>query len=123
MVDDSTIWQAIAELASSIDTSGSRSGAVELTPRTDLVKDLGLTGDDAFRFMDTFAERLKVAPGDFDALDYFEEESLWLLPWFGRKTKGLPITLGMLFLAAKDGRWDSAKLNRANLDDSYCDAT
>lgn len=121
MVDEAELWRVIVDLANSVDSVGCRHHETprELTKETELVKDLGLTGDDAFRFMEDFAARLNVDAGDFAALDYFEEESLWLLPWLGRKTKGVPITLGMLLLAAKDGAWNSVRLNQARQENSY----
>lgn len=117
----SDIWNRIVELARDIPSIGLGwiRGERELTRRTDLVDDLGLVGDDAFEFMERFATSFAVKKGDYDASAYFDPEGLWFLPTFRSRKPKLHLTLGMLELAAKDGEWNSVRLNRAYLDDAY----
>lgn len=109
---DDTLWNEILALVEELPTAGlSRLvGAKPLTRETDLVADLGMIGDDAFEFMEKYAARLHVERGDYDASAYFEPEGLWILPRFGKRKSKKRITLGMLELAARDGEWNSAKL-------------
>lgn len=115
---DDTLWNEIVALVEEMPTAGlSRLvGAKQLTRETDLVADLGLVGDDAFEFMEKYAARLNVKRGDYDASAYFEPEGLWILPRFGKRKPKKRITLGMLELAARDGEWSSARLDRAGSD-------
>jgi len=91
----------------------------ELTGQTDLVSDLGLVGDDASEFMDRYACEFRLEPGDYDASIYFDEEGLWILPTLKKGKEKKHITLGMLYLAAKTGKWDSEKLNQACQNNQY----
>jgi len=92
---------------------------LELSRQKELVSELGLVGDDAFEFMGKYASYLNVEKGDYDSSSYFDAEGLWLLLRFRKRKAKMRITLGMLELAARDGEWDSAKLGRAYLNDSY----
>jgi len=86
---------------------------VPLDERTELVADLGLVGDDAFEFMERFAEEFQVDTGDFEFTRYFDAEGLSLHGLF-KKTDVKPvITLGMLAMAAGLGVWDSRRLQAA----------
>lgn len=118
MTGDDAIWKEIVALVEELPTAGlSRLvGAKPLTRETDLVVDLGLIGDDAFEFMEKYAARLHVKRGDYDASAYFEPEGLWMLPRFGKRKPKKRITLGMLELAARDGEWNSARLDQADSD-------
>jgi hypothetical protein len=115
------VWNQIVALVKNIPSVGfKRVGRTqELKRQTDLVSDLGLVGDDAFEFMEKYASSLNVKKGDYDSSAYFDAEGLWLLPRFGKKKVKMHITLGMLELAAKEGEWNSAKLNRAYVDNAY----
>jgi Protein of unknown function (DUF1493) len=115
------IWARLTGLVSKIDSVGLRrvGQKVELTPETDLVLDLGLVGDDAFQFMETYASCFNLQKGDYDASRYFEPEGLWLLPTFKKRKSALPITLGMLAMAAKIGEWKSELLDRASSTRQY----
>lgn len=118
MTGDDTLWNEILALVEELPTAGlSRLvGAQPLTRDTDLVADLGLVGDDAFEFMEKYAARLHVERGDYDASAYFDPEGLWILPRFGKRKPKKRITLGMLELAARDGEWNSARLDQAGSD-------
>lgn len=109
---DNTIWPRLIALVETLPTQGiSRVlGSQVLTRDTDLVFDLGLTGDDAFEFMERFAALFGVEQGDFDISNYFEAEGLWLLPGLRKQKPKMKITLGMLELAAQEGEWRSASL-------------
>lgn len=109
---EDTIWPKLLALVAELPTTGfSRLvDARELTRDTHLVSDLGLTGDDAFEFMEQYASLFGVKRGDYDPSDYFEPESLWLLPRLKKYKSKQRITLGMLEMAAREGEWNSARL-------------
>lgn len=109
---EDTIWPRLLALVGELPTKGVSClvGSMEFTRATNLVSDLGLSGDDAFEFMEKYAEVFGVKHGDYDSSSYFEPESLWLLPRLRKHQPKLPITLGMLESAARDGEWNSAKL-------------
>lgn len=110
--EEDAIWPRLLALIEELPTRGiSRLvGSKALTRKTDLVSDLGLTGDDAFEFMERYAEVFGVKRGDYDSSTYFEPESLWPLPRLRKHPRKQPITLGMLESAACDGEWNSARL-------------
>lgn len=107
-----TIWPRLLALVEELPTMGiSRlMGSKEITRATNLVSDLGLTGDDAFEFMEKYAALFDVKQGDYDSSNYFESEGLWLLPRLRKHKAKIPITLGMLEIAACDGEWNASKL-------------
>jgi Protein of unknown function (DUF1493) len=115
------VWERIVGLADEVPSVGLRQVAKkrEFTRRTDLVLDLGLVGDDAIEFMDKYASEFDVKQGDYETSAYFDAEGLWLLPTFKKQKEKKKITLGMLYLAAKSGKWDSEKLNQAYLNNCY----
>ncbi len=115
MVSSSDLWGKLIQLASNVDSVGLRQlgRRITYTPETELVKDLGLTGDDAFQFMENFASRFNVATGDYCSEDYFQPEGLLLLSAFRKKKITTPVTLGMLLMAARDGIWDKNRLEQA----------
>ena len=110
---EDTIWPRLLALVEEFPTMGvSRlMGSRELTRATNLVSDLGLAGDDAFEFMEKFAEMFEVKRGDYDSSNYFEPESLWFLPRLTKHKPKMKITLGMLEFAAREGEWSSASLD------------
>ncbi|MDA8445061.1 DUF1493 family protein [Paracidovorax valerianellae] len=116
VIATSELWKDLVQLASTVDTVGLRQlgKKIDYTPDTDLVKDMGLTGDDAFQFMETFASKFNVDKGDYRSSDYFGSEGLWLLSIFKKPAPTLPITLGMLFIAAREGNWDAQRLQKAH---------
>ncbi|GKT23491.1 DUF1493 family protein [Acidovorax sp. SUPP3334] len=121
VIASSEIWKDLVQLASNVDTVGFRQlgQKIEYTPNTDLVKDLGLTGDDAFQFMEAFALKFNVDKGDYRSSDYFGSEGLWLLSMFKKPAPTLPITLGMLLVAAREGTWDTQRLRQAHERQQY----
>lgn len=95
-------------------------GKLNLTPSTRLEEDLGLTGVDAIEFIDKWAETFSIECDHFPYARYFGPESFDLI----RSVLGLfskrfrlepeaPITLGMLALATRLGRWDTAEIESA----------
>lgn len=117
----SDIWGRLVRLAENVPSFGLRQlgKKVVLTRLTDLVKDLGLMGDDAVEFMDAYASAFNVEAGDYKFSSYFNSERLWLLPGFSKNKRKKPITLGMLELAAKAGTWDSVRLEQARASGDY----
>ncbi|MGY6258084.1 DUF1493 family protein [Paraburkholderia caledonica] len=88
-----------------------------ITPQTRLQDDLGITGDNAGNFMDLFFLRFQVDPGDYRTGRYFRGGAsglrLLLAPFTGRRSeerRRVPLTVGMLASAARQGRWESLKL-------------
>ena len=87
-----------------------------------LEDDLGVTGDDADDFMDTFSKRFNVESGDFDFHRYFEMEGFSVWPfsiftnWLHRRwgikkyEQREPLTVAMLQHAIDLGVWDSQRL-------------
>ncbi|MDA8454945.1 DUF1493 family protein [Acidovorax sp. GBBC 3334] len=117
----SELWRELVELASGVDSMGFRhiGKKIEYTPHTDLVKDLGLTGDDAFDFMEKFASKFTVEKGDYSSSDYFGPEGLNIFSFFKKDKPTMPITLGMLFLAARSGIWNRERLQQAYNHQNY----
>jgi len=72
-----------------------------ILPDTGLQK-LGLDGDDATNFMETFADEFSVDLKDFEIRRYFGSEGSWL-PNFWKKQQ--TITVRDLADAAKNGTW------------------
>jgi acyl carrier protein len=86
-----------------------------LTPQTRLVEDLGLEGDDAEEFIQSFSQTFSVDLTEFEFRKYFGVEAavnpISLVRFFLPK-KRVPIEIGQLVAAAARGRWapmDSAK--------------
>ncbi|MEL6476160.1 MAG: DUF1493 family protein [Pseudomonadota bacterium] len=86
------------------------------TRGTDLAGDLGLDGDEAFDFVEAYAERFSVAPGDFEFHRYFGAEGFnplaLIAGLFRRAEAKAPLTLGMLEAAAQQGQWNTAQVER-----------
>lgn len=115
------IWARLVGLAKEVPSFGlAKLGKKkEFTPQTDLVSDLGLVGYDAAEFMGKYAAAFSVNQGDYDAAAYFDSEGLWILPSLRKKKGKKRLTLGMLYLAAKNGVWATAELERARLNNRY----
>ncbi len=69
--------------------------------------------------MEAFASKFNVDKGDYRSSDYFGSEGLWLLSIFRKTTPTLPITLGMLHIAAREGTWNTQKLQQARETQKY----
>lgn len=119
--DSLPTWDQLMTLAENLPSFGlcQLGKKVVLTRQTDLVKDLGLVGDDAVEFMDAYASTFNIEVGDYKFSSYFGSEQLWLLPGFSRGKRKSSITLGMLELAAKVGTWDSVQLEQARASGNY----
>jgi hypothetical protein len=115
VVNDDDIWSRLLALAETVPSMGARRllNRSPLTLATELVADLGLIGDDAFEFMEAYAEAFGVERGDYRASDYFDAEELWILPGRGRRPPKQVLTLGMLLVAARAGVWRGDALARA----------
>ncbi len=81
---------------------------VKLSADTDLRRDFRMAEEDADELLAKFAEAFSVAPGDFDFSRYFPSEGLWFLRWENATPAPLPLTLGMLLQAARNGVWCTA---------------
>jgi hypothetical protein len=80
----------------------------ELSEATELRADLRMAEEDADALLANFFHEFSVAPADFNLTRYFPFEGLWP---FGRKRPApMPLTLGMLLQAARDGVWDTASI-------------
>ncbi len=83
-----------------------------LSEATKLEVDLGLTGDDAIEFMESFFKKFNVDGSKFKPSEYFHYEGFdsigsSVFPVFGKK-KHLPkydITVGDLIKAIELGKW------------------
>jgi hypothetical protein len=64
--------------------------------------------EDADELIAKLFQEFSIVPGDFDFTRYFPSEGLW---FFGRKRAApVPLTLGMLLRAARDGGWNTAAI-------------
>jgi len=57
--------------------------------------------EDAEEFLSEWFTVLNIGLGDFEFSRYFPSEGLWLFPRFRKSRESVPISLGMLELAAK----------------------
>lgn len=83
----------------------------KLSLATELLWDLGVDGDDATDFIAEFQREFEVDLSDFDLGRHFGPEGFNLdraiSAWFkGRKVKA-PISIGLLYRAAREHRWPS----------------
>jgi hypothetical protein len=87
-----------------------------LSLSTDINRDLGVEGDDANQLMPEFFHRFAVEIENYDPYRYFVPEGYDLLAFRrGAERQGnIPITLGMLYLAAKTGAWNPALLEQSH---------
>ncbi len=90
----------------------------QLTRQTTLNYELGVDGDDADEVMGAFFERFQIAPGDYDWARYFGEEGFnpfsVLVAILRKKPKPVPLTLGMLEMAAKNRAWVTVQLEQGS---------
>jgi len=90
-----------------------------ITRDTQLYNDLDVDGEEAVDFMEHFFEEFSIDYGDYNFDHYFVAEGfspleIFLLMISKKKRASYdrpPITLGMLYQAALDGRWDCARLD------------
>lgn len=84
------------------------------TPTTRLEKDLKITGDDGWEFMEAFALKFGVDLTDIDLSQYFAIENsleMYGLVLFGIKTGKKELTLGHLEKAKKVGKLNEVIIN------------
>lgn len=117
--DQQDVWN---ELVDFIRNYTSISPEFSISRHTTIVADIGLDGDDADEFMVAYSKRFRVDAGDFRFPDYFGPEGFDLIgavmDVIRRKPPLKPLTIGMLELAAKMGRWDTKTLDEAYSSDS-----
>jgi len=75
--------------------------------------------EDAEEFLSEWFTVLNIGLGDFEFSRYFPSEGLWLFPRFRKSRESVPISLGMLELAAKMQRWDTKFLENAYSSNNY----
>jgi hypothetical protein len=89
---------------------------VVLSPTTRLLADLHLDGDDAFEFMEAFAETFGVESGDFEFDRYFGPEGFnpfaLVTALFRRQPAKVEVTLAMLARAITEGRWNTENIEQ-----------
>ncbi len=74
----------------------------ELQRETRLEQDLGITGDEAYEFIDAFSKQFGIDVTNFRFDNYFELEGDWILPAFvsffrgKKKEEKMVLTLGEL---------------------------
>lgn len=90
----------------------SKNAFKDLSLATDINRDLGIEGDDANELMPEFFERFSINIDDYDPYRYFVPEGYDFFSFRrGKDRRGkIPITLGMLYLAAKTKIWDTQAL-------------
>ncbi len=83
-----------------------------LSLSTDINRELGIEGDDANEVMPEFFERFSINIDDYDPYRYFVPEGYDLFAFRrGQDRRGrIPITLGMLYLAAQSKFWNTKEL-------------
>ncbi|MCI3947743.1 hypothetical protein K0038_04849 [Pseudomonas syringae] len=83
-----------------------------LSLATDINRELGIEGDDANELMPEFFERFSINIDNYDPYRYFVPEGYDFFSFRrGKDRRGkIPITLGMLYLAAKRKIWDTKEL-------------
>ena len=90
-----------------------------LLRQTELLSDLRIAEEDADDLLMKYFSTFGIAEGDFDFSRYFPSEGLWLLPRFRKAKNPIPISLGMLELAAKIHLWDTKVLEEAYMSNNY----
>lgn len=91
----------------------------DLSCQTELLGDLRMAEEDAEEFLSKWFAMFNIDPGDFEFTRYFPSVGLWLLPRFKKSPKPVPISLGMLELAARMQRWDTKFLEDAYSSNNY----
>ncbi|KPX59218.1 DUF1493 family protein [Pseudomonas amygdali] len=83
-----------------------------LSLATDINRELGIEGDDANELMPEFFERFSINIDNYDPYRYFVPEGYDFFSFRRSKDRRgkIPITLGMLYLAAKTKVWDAQEL-------------
>ncbi|KPZ01075.1 DUF1493 family protein [Pseudomonas syringae] len=83
-----------------------------LSLATDINRELGIEGDDANELMLEFFERFSINIDKYDPYRYFVPEGYDFFSFRRSKDRRgkIPITLGMLYLAAKAKVWNTQEL-------------
>lgn len=83
-----------------------------LSLATDINRELGIEGDDANELMPEFFERFSINIDKYDPYRYFVPEGYDFFSFRRSKDRRgkIPITLGMLYLAAKAKVWNTQEL-------------
>lgn len=97
---------------------------MRLARTTTLTGDMHLTGDEAVDFIDRYFAAFSIDPGDYRFDRYFLGEGFNLIEVIHMvlskkkraKYERTPLTLGMLYQAALDGKWNCARLEALGTD-------
>ncbi|WP_252716990.1 DUF1493 family protein [Herbaspirillum sp. B65] len=97
---------------------------MRLARTTTLTGDMLLTGDEAVDFIDRYFAAFSIDPGDYRFDRYFLGEGFNLIEVIHMvlskkkraKYERTPLTLGMLYQAALDGKWNCARLEALGTD-------
>lgn len=103
------------------------SDQMHLVRTTTLTGDMHLTGDEAADFIDRYFAAFSIDPGDYRFDRYFLGEGFNLIEVIHMalskkkraKYERTPLTLGMLYQAALDGKWNCARLEALGTDPEY----
>lgn len=112
MNTENELWDRIVDF-----TRRQTKTSAQLSRKTELQRDLGIEGDDAFDLVEAFAEEFEVDPGDFDFHRYFGPEGFnplsLVFSLFRKREKPVGLTLAMLEKAAKLGVWRTTEIEGA----------
>jgi hypothetical protein len=99
---DAQLYEMIVSLVT--EETGTRK---RLTEQTDLLKDVGMDGDDANEFLCKFADRFQVDMSDFRFDRFFGSEGFALIQFIRSlfSSGKSPCTIALLVEAAKNGHW------------------
>ena len=76
----------------------------KISDQTRLERDLGMTGDDADEYMDSFFRTFAVSPEGYQFDDYFHPEADWIWRLFFRRRRA-DVAVSDLIRSAAAGRW------------------
>jgi hypothetical protein len=109
-VTEEEVWTwLLDELTPLMKVLFSRKPPKPVTRDTDLLDDLGITGEDAVEFLTKFVERFDIQPGNFDIAKHFDSEGDFVVRAIWRLFRPLQLyhtTVGDLVDVAMLGRFD-----------------
>ncbi len=82
---------------------------IKITRMTNIERDLGITGDDAWDFLEKYGNKFKVDISNFDFNKSFQEEGSWVFGWVlnifsNKNSTRQTLTVGQLEEAVKIGK-------------------
>ena len=103
-IKDTVLYERVVEFVR-LETKTRR----QILGSTDIARDLGVDGDDAVGFFLKFRDEFDVDLSQFKFDVYFGSEGFKLFPaissTFGWRRKKAPVTVDLLFNAARDHSW------------------